>query len=79
MTGVKWGGTRDRSKNANSDGRDNQAPCRGGRGDQLYNVIVSAHAFVIIFFMIIAILIRGVGELTATTNIGAPRLNNISF
>ena len=42
--------------------------------DQLYNVIVSAHAFVIIFFMVIAILIRGVGELTATTNIGAPEM-----
>ena len=70
---MKWGGgTRDKSKNANSDGWDNQAPCRGG--DQLYNVIVRAHAFIIIFFMVIAILIRGVGELTTTTNIEAPEI-----
>ena len=55
--------------------------------DPLYNVIVTVHAFVIIFFTGIPILIRGEGfwELSNTTNIGgapdmaAPWLNKISF
>ena len=42
--------------------------------DQLYNIIVTAHAFVIIFFTGIAILIRGeeFWELPHTAKIGGP-------
>merc|ERR1711962_1655765 len=40
--------------------------------DQVYNVVVTAHAFVIIFFMVIPILI-------GAPDIAFPRLNNIRF
>ena len=41
--------------------------------DQLYKVIIPAHALVRIFFMIILILMGGgVWELTNTANIGSP-------
>ena len=74
--------TQDRPKNTNSDGTKSTRALL--RDDHLYNVILRAHALVIIFSIVVPILIGGLGNglmprMLDVFEMALPQLGHLSF